>query len=144
WRSPGIPWRARRDRPKLSSSRVGATHDARGGLKRRIGELEFLEEGIERAPLAVVSELDPRNVVRDGAIAFCDHPDLIGGDEEERRFFVDEMADTPGASDPIDTSSFLGVPLHRRATASPPHPISCPPPSCCWSARARLSIPGRA
>src|SRR5206468_11510411 len=94
--------------------------------------------------LVVVSELDPRNVVRDGALAFSDHPDLIGGDEQERRFLVDEMADEPGASDPIAASSFLGDPLHRRDTASPPPAISSPPPSCCWSARARLSIPGRA
>src|SRR6266705_4553294 len=60
-------------------------------------------------------ELDPWDVVRGGALAFSDGPDLIGGDEQKRRLLVDEATDEPGASDPIDTSSFPGDPLHQRA-----------------------------
>src|SRR3989442_15411492 len=77
-----------------------------------------------------------------GALAFSDHPDLIGGNEQESRFFVDEIAYAPGGSDPIDASSFVGDPLYWRAPARPPAvPILSPPPSFCLSAPAPPSIP---
>src|SRR5207247_4514749 len=72
----------------------------------------LVEEGIERAALPVMAELDPRDVVRRGALARGRRHHVGVGDEEKLGLLVDEAADEPGAGDPVDAGLRPGDPLH--------------------------------
>ena len=54
----------RRKRRELEAVRVRAAHDQGQFVERRIAQLECSEEGIETAEVALVRELDLRDVVR--------------------------------------------------------------------------------
>jgi hypothetical protein len=99
-------------RRQLTRVGVGAAHDQRQRIERRIGQLVLLEKRVERAPLAVVAELDVRHVVRDRALALGDGHHLTRRHEEERRLTVDEAADEPRTRDTVDACFFASHPFH--------------------------------
>src|SRR5262249_2388484 len=80
----------RRLRRELTGVGIGAAHDQRQRVQRRILELVLLKEGVERAFSATVPELHVRNIVRDRAFALRDGLDLTCGYEQERRVLVDK------------------------------------------------------
>src|SRR3989442_1788041 len=101
--------RLRRELPGVG---VRAAHNQREGTERRVVELVFLQERVERAALAMMTELHARDVVRDRALAFSNAHHLVLWHEQERRLLVDESADQPGTRDSIDACLLTGDPLH--------------------------------
>src|SRR5438477_220243 len=97
---------------ELAGVGVSAADDQRQGLKRGIVQLVLVEEGVERAVVAVVAELDSRNVVRSRPFALGLLHDLTRGDEQEGCLPVDESADQPGARDAINARFLAGNPFH--------------------------------
>src|SRR5439155_8390762 len=91
---------------------IGASHDEGEGLERGVRQAVLVEEGIERAALPVMAELDPRDVVRRGALARGRRHHIGVGDEEKLGLLVDEAADEPWAGDPVDAGLRPGDPLH--------------------------------
>src|SRR5438128_3610830 len=68
---------------ELARVRVGAAHDARQRLERRIGALVLLLERVKRAALTVVPELHAGDAVGDRAAALGELPYLIRRDKPE-------------------------------------------------------------
>src|SRR3984893_6055392 len=91
---------------------VGAPHDERRALERRIRQTVLLDEGVEGAALPVMSQLDARHIVRGGALAARRVHDLRVGNEQELRLLVDEAPYKPGAGDAIHAGLDAGDPLH--------------------------------
>src|SRR6266403_3496084 len=104
---------ARRLRRQLACVGIRAAHDEGERAERRILELVFLQEGIERAMVSVVSELHPRNVVGNGPFTLGNRHDLICRHEQERRVLVDEPRDQPRTGDAVDARLFTSHPFHR-------------------------------
>src|SRR5260370_10601114 len=106
------PVEAGRLRRELPGVGVRAAHNQCEGTERRVVELVFFQERVERAAVAMMAELDARDVVRDGALAFSNAHHLVLWHEQERRLLVDKSADQPGTRDPVDARFFTGDPLH--------------------------------
>src|SRR5690242_8664286 len=67
---------------------IRAADDEGKSAQGWIVELVLLEEGIERAIVAVVPELDARDIIGDRLLTLCDLHDLRGRNEEECRLTV--------------------------------------------------------
>src|SRR2546422_7959686 len=106
---------ARGLRRQLTRVGVRSAHDEGERAERRILELVFLQKRIERAAVSDVSELHPRNVVRDGPFTLGDRHDLVGRHEEKRRALVDEPRDQPRTDDAVDARLFPGDPFHQQS-----------------------------
>src|SRR5262249_58752707 len=98
--------------------------------QHRIVQLVPVQKRFEAAVPTVVRELDTAHVERR---RISRHVVQVL-DEEELRFGIEESADEPGASGPVDMAATSGRPLHRatstsasraptaRAPPPPPHP----------------------
>src|SRR6266851_517655 len=102
----------RRELPRVG---IGAAYDECQRAQRRLRELVLVQERVERAALAVVTELDVRDVVRDRALPLGDLSHLVARHEQKRWVAVDESADQPGACDAIDACLLSGDPFHLIA-----------------------------
>jgi hypothetical protein len=98
---------------------VGATHDDRDLFECCVVEGVLPKEGVEAAALALVTELDTRDVVGDGARRPRDLEHLVARHVEELGFLVDEPGDQPRAGDAVDLRPLAGDPFHPR----PPYRI---------------------
>src|SRR5262249_13604912 len=95
--------------------RIGAIDDLSNQDERWIvGESVFFQDCLERALLAVVTELDVLYVVWSGAEAFCFLHHLVGRDENELSVLVDKFLDQPRAGDAVDLDPFACDPFHRK------------------------------
>jgi len=97
----------------VTGAGVGAAHDERERAERRVVEPVLLEERVERAAVAVVTELYPRHVKGGGLLALGDPHDLRVRHEQERRVTIDEPADQPRAGDAIHPGLLSCHPFHR-------------------------------
>src|SRR5437868_4200081 len=93
-------------------TRVRAAHDQRERVERRIVELVLLEEGIERAVVAMMPQLHAGDVVGYGLLALGHLHDVGGRNEEEHRLTVDKAANQPWARNAVHTRFFPGYPFH--------------------------------
>jgi hypothetical protein len=91
---------------------VGAVHDPRQQLERRVVELVLLDEHLEGAETVAVCVLGVWGVVGVRALPLGHVEHLVGGDVEELGIFVDEVLDQPGAGDPVGLRAFTRDPLH--------------------------------
>src|SRR5262249_57722272 len=108
--------------------RIRGAYDQRQRPQGWVFELVLLEEGVKRARLTMVAELDARNVVRDRPLAGRDRLDLIRGHKEKCRVLVDESADEPGASDAIDACLLTSHPFHSVVSFRSSAPWTVPAP----------------
>ena len=98
---------------------VGAVDDLSKQHERRIfSEFVFFQYRFERAFLAMVTQLDVFDVVRDGAETFRFLRDPVGRDEDELGVLVDEFLDQPRTGDAIDLNPFARDPFHGLPPAS--------------------------
>src|SRR3990172_8031142 len=100
---------------------VGAVDDPAEQHQGRVGgQLILFEDSFEGTPLAVMPQLGAGNVERNRPepLRFIRHP--VRRDKEELRRRVDELADEPGAGDPIDLDVFARDPPHWRGL------LTCP------------------
>src|SRR6266516_1311547 len=94
---------------------IGAVHDPRQKLQRRLVELVLLEQHLERAETVAVRVFSIGGVVGVRALALGNLEHLVGGDVEELRLGIDEVLDQPGAGDAVGLRSFACDPLHARS-----------------------------
>jgi hypothetical protein len=87
-------------------------HDPRQQLQRRVVDLILVDEHLEGAEPVAVRELSAGRVVGVRALALGHFKDLLGGDVEELRLRVDEVANQPGAGDPVGLRPLACDPLH--------------------------------
>src|SRR5439155_14320330 len=99
-------------RLQIETFRIGAPNDARELGQRGISQFVLGEECIKTAEWAVVRQLDTGNVVWNSARFARDALYVVGGNEQEFRFLVDETLDEPGARYPVDLRSLSCNPLH--------------------------------
>src|SRR5438034_9144042 len=78
---------------------IGAVHDPRQKLQRRLVELVFLEQYLERAEPVAVRVLRVFRVVGVGALTLRNLEHLLRRHVEELRLRVDEVLDQPGRSE---------------------------------------------
>src|SRR5712692_2545014 len=90
---------------------IGAAHDRREVVERRIGDPVDAQEGIERAAIAFMGELDAGDVVGRGAGLLGGRQDAIRRYVDEGCGRIDETPDQPGAGDAVDLRPLPGHPL---------------------------------
>src|SRR5256884_9023135 len=72
---------------------IGAVHDPRQKLQRRLVELVLLEQHLERAEPVAVRVFGVGGVVGVGTLTLGDLENLVGGYVEELRLGIDEVLD---------------------------------------------------
>jgi hypothetical protein len=72
-----------------------------------------LDDRIEGTFLAVVTEFDAGNIVRDGAGLARQALHLTDRNEQELRILIDERANEPRTSHAVDLHIGAGNPFHR-------------------------------
>src|SRR4051794_34636812 len=79
-------------------------------IKRRVLDLEMMNNGVERAAISHMPELHARDVIgrRIPFLGCREH--LVSGNVDELRTWVNEAADQPRASDPVDLRMFARDP----------------------------------
>src|SRR6185312_16811034 len=82
---------------------------------RGISQAVMLEEGIEAAELAVMGEMNARDVVRDSVPLLRCLKHFLRRHVVKFRARVDEAGDQPGARDPIDLRTLARDPARRAA-----------------------------
>src|SRR5581483_4194578 len=102
----------------------------------------LLHQRIERALLAVVSELHTFHIVGRGALALGDLQHLVGRHEQEFGLRIYELADQPGTGDAVHLHLLTSHPLH----VEPPSTIGLPicsirPRASCTRCRCACSPP---
>src|SRR5205809_5783576 len=94
---------------------VGAIHDSREKHERGIrGEPVLLHNRVEGTLLPVVSQLHAFHVIGGRLLPFGDGHYLIGGHEQKLRLRIDEFADEPRTSYPVDMNVRSRYPFHCR------------------------------
>src|SRR5262249_26598791 len=88
-------------------------HDQRQAADSRILDIVFLDDCIERTFLAMVTEFDASNVVRNGAGLARHALHLADRHEQELRIAIDERADEPRTGHAVDLHIGAGNPFHR-------------------------------
>ncbi len=91
--------------------RVGRTNDFPQQNERRISELIFFQDGIERNVFAVMTELAIGHVEYDSVIDLC--PVGVVREEDELRIWVDEFFDKPWAGDAVHFNFLASDPFHE-------------------------------
>src|SRR5262249_16156816 len=92
----------------------GAVDDPGQQDERRVAvELVLPDEGVERALLAVVAQLDALDVEGDGAFELGDLHHPLGRHEQELGLRVDELPDQPRPGHPVPPHLPARDPLHR-------------------------------
>src|SRR5262249_50029943 len=106
---------------------IGAVDDLAQQHQRRIaGELEFLQDRLERALLAVMPELDVLHVIGNRVETFHLVHHLVDRREDELRVLVDEFPDKPRAGHAVDFYVFAGDPFHGRSPFGLSQSSVCP------------------
>jgi len=93
---------------ELEPPGIGPAHDRRKPRKRRLAQLVFLQERVETAERADMSELDAIDVVRNRTRRACDRVNPVGTNVDGLRRFIDEARDEPRARQTVDLGSILG------------------------------------
>src|SRR5688572_6873241 len=93
--------------------RVRGTDDVPKQHERGIGEVVFLEDGIEGYVLPIVTQLATVDVERSRAELQRLGRDLARGREDEFSLRVHELFDEPRASHAVHLHSFASNPFHR-------------------------------
>ena len=88
----------------------------------------FLDKGIERAFLPVMSELHIFHIVRRRMLALRDLHHRVGRNKQELRVRVDEPFDQPGAGDSVYLYSFARDPFHGQVLTIGPDGKRFSPP----------------
>src|SRR3954466_8703774 len=101
-------------RGQIVSGRVGASDDLGQMVESRILDAVDAQDGVERAALALVGELDPVDVVRCSARLFGDLEHVLGRDVNELRLRIDEAPDQPWTGDAVDLRPFARHPFAGR------------------------------
>jgi len=92
---------------------VGGVHNPRQPHERSVAsELVVLDLDLEGASAIAVGVPRARCVVADG-VAAGRVQDLVGGDVQELRRWVNEFGDEPGARDPVGLGTGAGDPSRR-------------------------------
>src|SRR6476659_10398678 len=107
-------------RGQIVSGRVGASDDLGQMVESRILDAVDAQDGVERAALSLVGELDPVDVVGRSARLFSDLEHVLGRDVNELRLRIDETSDQPWTGDAVDLWVLSGHPLAR---CSPDRPV---------------------
>src|SRR5207249_9513359 len=114
---------------ELAVVQVGLVHDLRDDPHAPVLDAEALDECLEGAILAVVSEIGPEDVERHALAR-----GVRGIGEAELRVGVAEALDEPRRGDAVDVRARTGDPRasrwrQRRAVSSPPRarPLPAPP-----------------
>src|SRR5215468_5977916 len=98
----------------IGRMRISRTHNLAEQNKRRIGELVFLHDRIERNILAVVPELAIGHVEHD---SFADlRPISFTRQEHKLRVWIDKLLDEPRASHAVDFNFLASDPFHCLAS----------------------------
>ena len=91
--------------------RISRAYNLTQQNERRIGEVVFFQDRIERNIFAVMSELAIRHIEYD---SFTDHgPVGIVRQEDELCAWIDEFFDKPRTGDAIDFNFLAGDPFHK-------------------------------
>src|SRR5437763_185673 len=94
---------------------VGAAHDHRELVQRRVVQLEMLDKGVERAEIAVMRErLGTRDVVRRRADLLGDREHAVGRDVNKFGVWLDKASDQPGTGDAVDLRTLARDPFGHR------------------------------
>jgi hypothetical protein len=99
-------------RREIGPSGVRAAHDGRQPVDGLVFDLVCLDDGVERALLAVVAEFRARRVVGDRAGLGGNALDLFDRDEQKLGFLVDKGADESWARNSVDLHIGAGDPFH--------------------------------
>ena len=89
----------------LAVAKVSLVHDLGEPHEAAIAELRPLDQGLERAVLPLVAQLDPGRVEGNGVLR-----ELGGRREDEDRVRVDEPLDQPRLRHPVDVGTGPGDP----------------------------------
>src|SRR5262249_19090360 len=89
-------------RREIAPRRVGTAHDQRQAVDRLVGDLIGLDDRVERTFLAMVTEFDAGNVVRDRAGLARHALHLTHWNEQELRILIDERANEPRTGHAVD------------------------------------------
>ena len=98
-------------RREIGPRRVGAADDGREAIERRIVDVVGAHDGVERAALADVAELDALDVIGSAADVGGDLGDVVRRHVDELRAGIDEAADEPRTGDAVDLRVLAGDPL---------------------------------
>src|SRR6187402_2062623 len=88
-------------------------------VESRILDAVDAQDGIERAALALMGELDPVNVVGRSTRFPGDLEHILGRDVNELRLRIDEAPDQPWTGDAVDLRTFARHPFARRRPDGP-------------------------
>src|ERR1700730_7248044 len=94
----------------IARTRISRTHNLAEQNERRISQLVFLQDRIERNIFAVVSELALRHVEHDSILDLC--PISFVRKKNKFRLRIDKFCDQPRARNPIDFNFLASDPSH--------------------------------
>ena len=89
-------------------------HDQRQAADRSVVDVVFLDDRVERTFVAMVTEFDAGNVVRDGTGLARHARHLTDRNEQELRIPIDKRAYEPRTGDAVDLHIGACNPFHCR------------------------------
>ena len=104
-------------RSQSAIRRVGSANDEREFAERRIGDPVLLDDRIERAAIAAMSQFNVRNVKRNRRFALGRFCYAIARHENELRLGIDESLDEPWTCNAIHLRVLACDEFHRMPLA---------------------------
>lgn len=128
---------------RIGGMQVGGADNLTEQRQRRIGEIEFLEDGIEGHIFAVMPRLAAVNVKRRRTQFPRPACNLVGGRENKFRLRVNERLDEPRADDAVNLHLATGDSFHARIRLLIHFALFCQSSACLrlWASESTLPRP---